>query len=228
MFSIVFPMDLDRLEQFTVTKRIYDKMPQIKEILIPTRSRFKLHKYLVGNNLMKDVRLIPYSVDRGFNCSKALNLAVRRSSYDRIVITSPEVKPITDVLAQFEKLPGVNILAKVDDEAEDGKLSPLVNKSFRGESPAMYFLAVFNKKNIEQINGWDEEFMRGYAYEDNDFGERWMRAGLPFEIREEIQAIHQYHPRAETVPGGTNTNFTRFNENNNNQVIRCAKGLYAI
>lgn len=226
MFSIILPMDTDRLEQFTNTKRAYDSMPQKKEFIIPTRTKHKVAKYLDENDLIKDVRLIPYKVEVGFNCSKALNIGVRNAKYDNIIITSPEVKPLTNVLEQLSEHVGKNIICEVLDEDENHKVvMSLVNKSFRNDSPAYYFLAMFNKKDIEAINGWDEEFMRGYAYEDNDFGERWNRAGLPFEIREDIQGQHQYHPRTETIPGGANTNFTTFNQNNAKGVIKCLNGL---
>lgn len=221
-------MDEDRLEQFTNTKRAYDKMPQRKEFIIPTRSEFQVARYLDDHKLMKGVKIIPYQIEHGFNVSKALNIGVRVAKYPYIVITSPEVMPVTDVLAQFEADLGRNIICKVDDEDEEGKLTPLVYKGFRSDTPSMYFLALFNKKDIESINGWDEEFMRGYAYEDDDFGARWKRAGLPFEVREDIKGLHQYHPRSETVPGGLNINFQLYNQNNANGVIKCAKGLKRI
>lgn len=224
MFSIIFPMDLDRLEQFANTKKAYDAMPQKKEFVIPTRTPH-LFKTLADKGLTKDVITILYTIDHGFNCSKALNLGVKNANYDNIVITSPEVKPRTDVLTQFEEAKGRNIICKVDDEDEEGNLTPLVYKGYRSDTPAMYFLAMFNKEDIETINGWDEEFMLGYAYEDNDFGDRWKRAGLPFEIREDIQAVHQYHPRKETVPGGTNINFQLYNENNAKGIVKCMNGL---
>ncbi len=222
-------MDTNRLEQFAVTKRIYDKMPQVKEFIIPTRSELALARYLDDNDLMKDVRLFPYTIEEGFNPSKALNIGARNAKYDRLIITSPEVKPTTDVLAQFEALPNTNIICQVWDEDEEKNVAAsLVHAGYRDTSPAMYFLACFNKADIESINGWDEEFMRGYAYEDDDFGARWNRAGLPFEIHEEIQGIHQYHPRSETISGGANINQALFNDNNNVQVVRCANGLEKI
>lgn len=219
-------MDTDRLEQFTNTKRAYDAMPQKKEFIIPTRSYDEVLKYLRENRLTKNVRLIPYEVQHGFNCSKALNIGVKNSKYDSIIITSPEVKPKTNVLEQLETLLGENVVCQVWDEDENHKIVlSLVHKGYRSENPGMYFLAMFNKKDIETINGWDEEFMRGYAYEDNDFGARWVRAGLPFTVNEEIQAVHQYHPRSETVPGGLNTNMTLYNENNAKGIVKCMNGL---
>jgi len=80
-------------------------------------------------------------------------------------------------------------------------------------------------EDIETINGWDEEFMKGYAYEDNDFGDRWVRAGLPFEVHDEIKAVHQYHPRSETIKGGTATNMQLYHDNTDKGVTKCLNGL---
>lgn len=226
MYSIIMPMDTNRLEQFKETKRVYDSFEQEKEFLIPTRNLEKVQAYLEENNLMLNVRLLPYEHTHGFNPSKALNIGVRHASYDTVIITCPEVKPITEVLTQFDELEGVNVIAQVWDEDEHHKVvMSLVNKGFRGITPAMYFLAKFNKKDIEKVNGWDEAFMKGYAYEDNDFGDRWMRAGIPFEVHEEIEALHQYHPRTETITNGSSINANLYHENNEAAVIRCKDGL---
>lgn len=219
-------MDENRLEQFTHTKRAYDKMPQIREFVIPTRDEFMVGRYLDNHKLMNNVRLIPYAVKTGFNPSKAFNIGVREAKFDQIIITSPEVKPKTDVLGQLEELIGQNVVCQVWDENEshDTKVS-LVNQNYRHETPGYYFLTMFNKSDIEKINGWDEEFMKGYAYEDDDFGRRWVRANLPFIIRDDIQAIHQYHPRGETIPGGLLTNYNRLVDNDNNGIIKCGNGI---
>jgi hypothetical protein len=218
-------MDTNRLEQFKVTKRLYDEMPQVKEFIIPTRERPEVYEYLKRHNLLKDIRLIPYEVEKGFNPSKAFNIGVRESKHDNIIITSPEVKPTTNVLKQLSECLDKNIVCQVQDQDEDGNLTILVSSIFRGDTPAMYFLAMFRKEDILKINGWDEEFMKGYAYEDNDFGERWARAGLPFEVREDIQGVHQYHPRSETIAEGSSINSKHYQENTDNKVVYCENGI---
>jgi len=226
MFSIITPLDTNRLEQFKVTKRLYDSMDYKKEFIIPTRSYKGVKGYLLANNLAKDIRLIPYKHSSGFNCSKALNLGVRNAKYDSVIITSPEVKPTTNVLEQLSECIGSNVVCQVADENEDGSIGQiLVSQIFRSDNPGMYFLAMFNKKDIESINGWDEEFMKGYAYEDNDFGERWNRAGLPFQVRDDIQGVHQYHPRSETIPNGTSINANHFYENSEKGIVWVDNGL---
>jgi hypothetical protein len=222
-------MDADRLEQFANTKRTYDKMVQSKEFIIPTRNEFKVGRYIDDNSLYKDVHIVPYRWNEGFNSAKALNLGVRNAKYDNIIITSPEVLPKTDVLGQLEELLGQNVVCQVWDEDESHKVvASLVYKGFRDMTPAMYFLAMFNKQDIEAINGWDEAFMQGYAYEDDDFGQRWVRAGLPFQLREDIQGVHQYHKRGETIPGGANINYNLLQANNSQGITRCANGLISL
>ena len=226
VFSVIAPLDPPRLPQFKQTKRAYDKFKQKKEFIIPTHHPDEVMAYLKKNKLDKDVKIISYELDKGFNVSKALNLGVANSKYGNIIITSPEVLPLTPVLDQLELCLGENIVCQVFDEDEHGDRSfSLVNDIFRSSTPAMYFLAMFNKADIEFINGWDEEFLKGYAYEDDDFGARWVRAQIPFKVREDIQAVHQYHPRLETVPGGTDINNRHYMENSANGVISCSNGL---
>lgn len=228
MFSIITPMDTNRLEQFKHTKLAYDEMPQKKEFIIPTRSEFQVARYLDDHGLMKDVRLIPYAHELGFNPSKALNVGVRNAKYEHVIVTSPEVKPTTEVLEQLDKVLGKNVVCEVSDQDVNGNLTLLVSETYRTSDPSMYFLAMFNKSDIEKINGWDEEFMKGYAYEDNDFGARWVRAGLPFEFRPEIKAMHQYHPRGETITNGLAINEKTFQANNANGVTYCKNGLNVV
>lgn len=226
------PLDSNRLDQFKVTKRIYDKMPQKKEFIIPSRSEPELRKFFDEHNLSKNVRIIPYTHEVGFNCSKALNIGVRNALYPHVIITSPEVKPITAVLEQLEKVLGINVISQVWDEDQDHTLRrrPLISSRLeKSKNPQMYFLAMFNKKDIEKINGWDEEFMKGYAYEDCDFGARWVRANIPFVVRDDIQGVHQYHPKGDTIYGGRGKiNLKRFMDNNKAGIIKCRNGLNKI
>lgn len=227
MFSIVFPIAPNRLELFKNSKRVYDSYPQSKEFVILTLHFDEVEKYLIDNDLTKDVTLIEYDLDVFTNPAMALNIGVRNAEYSHIIITSPEVMPKTNVLPQLETLLGSNVICQVFDQSEGGQEYSLVSTKHRGHDPSMYFLAMFNKADIETINGWDEEFMKGYAIEDVDFGGRWMRAGLPFIVRDDIQAVHQYHPRSETVHNGEAINAQLFYDNRDNNVIYCEHGIAA-
>lgn len=224
-FSIIMPMDAGRWREFTKTKRAYDAMSQTKEFVMPTRTYDEMYPYMKKHKLLKDVRLIPYTIEGAFNPAKALNIGARESKYDNLILTGPEVLPTTNVLEQLSQYEGQSIMCQCFDQDINGDLSSMVNLDHKNWSPQPYFLAMFQKSSIEKINGWDEDFMIGHAWEDDDFGARWVRAGLPFTIKEEIQAIHQYHPRGETSPGGDARNNALYTRNNEQGVIRPKNGL---
>jgi hypothetical protein len=151
MFSIIAPIDTNRLEQFHQTKLAYDAMPEVKEFVMPTRNYIKVLEYLEAHDLTKDVRLIPYTHEIGFNPSKALNIGVRNATYKNIIITSPEVKPHNDLLNKLSKMLDKNVVCQVYDQNEEGNLVSLVNEGYRNGTPAMYFLAMFKKEDIEAV-----------------------------------------------------------------------------
>lgn len=229
MISIVMPMDDDRFEQFANTKRVYDSMAQEKEIIIPTRRPKQVLSYLQANDLGRDVKVVPYVWDHGFNPAHALNLGVRSVWHDSqsVIITCPEVRPFFDVLDRLGDYAGANVVCQVWNLDEEGnRISSLVNSGYRFETPGFYFLAMYNISDIWSINGWDERFMAGHAHEDEDFGNRWVRAGLPFEVVDEIQGEHQYHPpHGELEEGANEINWRLMQENNQNMVTWCERGI---
>lgn len=227
MFSIVAPLDDDRFDLFAETKRAYDRMPQRKEIILPTRRITQVIDYLAEHRLDRDVSVIPYTYTSGFNPAMALNIGVRAARYETIIITCPEVRPQPDVLDKLSAKIGRNVVCQVWAHDEHGQRTmSLVNSSYRAETPGFYFLAMYNRTDIETINAWDEEFMRGHSHEDADFGARWVRAGLPFEIDDDIQADHLYHPpHGELVAGANDINEAIYRENTRLGITRCKHGL---
>jgi hypothetical protein len=228
MFSVIMPFDIHRLNLLVKTLEKYKEfgIPEGVEFLIVTRYQDteELYHYIPeGIN----ARIIPYTWDKEtFNPSMALNIGIRKARYNDIIITCPEVLPISNVLQQLSVLRGKNILCQCFDEGPDNNISmSLVNSQFRSSHPGLYFLAMFQKQDIEKMNGWDEYFMDCYAWEDIDFGERFNRAGLHFEMHDEIQARHQYHPRGD----GNSPLYYKGQEhleyNNINKVIRPKRGL---
>jgi len=190
--TIIIPCEYNRIDLLKNTFKAYGKfgVPKDTSVLIVTRDMkpFTVLGIRVG--------FLHYRYPGEYiNPSMALNTGLKYAG-DNVIVTSPEVMPITNVLKQFKELPRGNYLAQVWDLNKDGsrKIS-LVNKHFRATTPAMYFLAHFKREDLITVNGWDEEYMNGHGYEDTDFGWRWSITGLPFQLREEIQAEHQWHSR---------------------------------
>lgn len=226
MFSIVMPIDSGRESLIKKTVAKYVELGlQGCEFVFVTRSLTEAAiRKEVGSDI--DMQTIVYEhTDTWFNPSRALNLGVVSSKYDELIITCPEVKPKTNVIAQLAAFPGSVVICKVFDEVNGVATRALVGTGYRDQNPAMYFLIKFTKKSILDINGWDEEFMKGYAYEDYDFGTRFIRAGLSCEMHDEIQAIHQEHPRLNHLSNHGVVNKNHFEYNNNNNIIKPVNGL---
>lgn len=237
-FSIIVPCEKSRLPMFISTLQKYKAITKNfhefnVEFILTSRSLTSSDIKELETVHNTTIRVINYSWNEpSFNPAMALNLGVHNAQYGNIVVTCPEIEPQTDVLNQFSLLKRGNYIAKVFDTFADGTLSqPLVAEHhWRNVSPAMYFLALFKKEDLYLINGWDEDFMLGYCFEDDDFGSRFNRAGLSFKIKDDIVAIHKWHVRASDNANGMwkqewEHNKTLFMNNNHNRVIRPKNGL---
>jgi len=199
--SIIVPMEKNRMNLFKNTIKAYvDKEYEDVEFILVSRTLTTEDLKEIYNTLPYNVyiQLVPYIWDSPhFSQALALNIGIRNASYDSMIVTSPECSPRTNVLSQLTPLVGKNIVCQVFDTNQQGEITmSLVNSDFRSHSPAMHFLAMFNKADLELINGWSLDYIKGGgAYDDDDFGDRFNKAGLKFEIHDEIQAIHQYHMR---------------------------------
>lgn len=221
-FSFVIPCEKNRYDMFVRTYQQYKSFGFPKDM----RYEFLLISRTLDPIILPDIRVIKYHFEgENFNPAKAFNIGVNHSIYENIIITSPEILPVSNVLGQFRLLERGNYICQVFDQMEDGTIKDiLVNSTYRSQTPAMYFLALFKKEDLIFINGWDESFMQGFAWEDIDFGERFSRAGLKFRALDNVQAIHMYHPRNYMV-SGWNVNATILEINNRNQVVTCKNGL---
>lgn len=203
-FSIIIPVEAERLALLNKTMKKYSDLIAttvdfVAEIIFVSRSLRASD--LAGGFVPLPNRLISYSYDSFYrgqvNPSLAFNLGVAAASYDNIIITSPEVTPISNVFNQIKMLDRENCICKTYDQNEDGSRGMvLVSSTYRQTTPAMYYFAVYKKEDILLLNGWDESFMGGLAYEDTDFGNRFVSAGLSFELRDNIEVLHQYHRMA--------------------------------
>jgi hypothetical protein len=129
------------------------------------------------------------------NPAYAFNLGCNLSKYNSIILSSPEIKHKTPVIKQLLELTGQNILCKVEELDNNGKLIQLLmgeKEPDRKNNPGMYFIGMYNKKDYIDIGGLDEKYMIGLDYEDKDFGLRFMHN---FTTTDSIVGIHQQHPR---------------------------------
>jgi hypothetical protein len=65
------------------------------------------------------------------------------------------------------------------------------------------FIACIPTAKVRQIQGFDQEFMKGFWYDDDDFYLRLWQTGIPFVFYDSIHGIHLDHerPTLETTEG---------------------------
>ncbi len=61
----------------------------------------------------------------------------------------------------------------------------------------LYWLMGAKTEWLDAIGGWDEEYLKGIAFEDNDFSARLFDQVKKFVIDDAVTVIHQSHPRNE-------------------------------
>ena len=67
--------------------------------------------------------------------------------------------------------------------------------------PAAYhFTSAISRKNLIDLNGFDESFALGMDYDDDEFLQRIKYKNLQIEFVESPFVIHQYHPKMFTNP----------------------------
>lgn len=58
----------------------------------------------------------------------------------------------------------------------------------------LHFCAAMTKENLDKLNGFDERYATGVAYDDNEFIERIKNLGLDIEYVTSPIVLHQFHP----------------------------------
>jgi len=147
----------------------------------------------------------------------ALNIGIKQSTGDIIVLSCPEIYHLTDALftcvSALESSPRsmvipihlyfdtdqhiTNYLLSLNDEQ---LMNPVVDKSLLkgghhnddySKGNVMPFLMAIYKKELVNIGSYDEEFS-GFACEDNDLCERLVANGVRY-LRVSGQVIHLWH-----------------------------------
>jgi len=65
-------------------------------------------------------------------------------------------------------------------------------------------------ESLRGISGWDEAYMQGVCYEDDDLTARLWKSGLDFHFNDDFLAIHETHDRAYFNSFRTLPNMTTF------------------
>lgn len=118
-----------------------------------------------------------------------INVAVRASKHDVIVLTNPEIEHREPVLQQMlEALRGPDdyVMAACRDPQLGiiaGEGTPY-KEGGRGPIPAgsdLHFCVMFHRELFERARGFDEEYRNGLGWDDNDWLFRLQAVGANFK-----------------------------------------------
>lgn len=136
------------------------------------------------------------------------NVGFRHSAGDKIIIQNPECCHVGDVVSYVENnLTDENYLSfhcfacgkhELNDLHQTNNLD--ISKSngkwynHKEHRPFSYhFTTAISRRNLIDLNGFDERYAAGYNYDDNEFIERIKLKNLRIDFVEEPFVIHQYH-----------------------------------
>lgn len=175
------------------------------QTLVPLLAEFREQHKLNIRYFRIDIRSLPFPIYQYqglFNDpAPAWNIAIRQARAPRVVLTSPEVKPLIPECIQrlidWPLGPKQGLIANVWDP----DLSMWI-----GGGPhkrALHFLALFHRQDLIDMGGMDERFIGGWGFQDCDFHDRFKGpfGGQFVFCGQHIHAWHQSHPRVENIDG---------------------------
>lgn len=157
-------------------------------------------------------------------CSFARNIGVKNCIGDIIITSEPELLFVTDIVAQMLKChvdypdqvisAGVIYHAQQNTQFNPGLLTD-PHAALKSEivedyqtEPRSYhpngycktknmqatFTALYEKKWLMELGGWDEEFKGAWGWDDIELCTRLRINGINQHICPDMEALHQWHP----------------------------------
>lgn len=143
------------------------------------------------------------------------NLGFRKSKGDKIIIQNPECCHVGDIISYTNNNLENNIYLsfhcfacgkrEIDQlhktDFLDVNLSSGRWYNHTIHRPASYhFCTAITRKDLIELNGFDERYALGMNYDDDEFIERIRKKGLQIKFVEEPWVIHQYHGKGFNNP----------------------------
>lgn len=156
-----------------------------------------------------------------FNCpALGINIGIRNAVGKLIIKTDPECLPLADNIHLMQQTFaygtrrmytfGRTLMGTewFNDAMERTGFIPLTEGEMMTKYPAAHdrvlisetgcrgpwwYYAGWLKADHEMIGGVDEEFLRGFAGDDDDHAERMNRCGVPLHWDDRMCVLHQYH-----------------------------------
>jgi len=143
------------------------------------------------------------------------NVGFRNSSGDKIIIQNPECCHIGDIISYTEnnltddtyfsfhcfasgkrELERLHKTGNLEIETSAGRWY-----NHETHRPCSYhFTTAISRKNLIELNGFDERYAHGFNYDDDELIERIKKTGLKIKFIHDPWVIHQYHGKGFNNP----------------------------
>ena len=156
-----------------------------------------------------------------WNCpALGLNIGVKAAANEIVLKTDPECLPLTETIVESLRLfdPGkvlffsTRMLTEEEtvefaveqmellhpQDIHEAKLKHLARYGLwsvyaNGARYAYWFGAVFSRERFLRIGGVDEQFLLGFAWDDDDWANRMQMSGAEWCWPESLRIVHQFH-----------------------------------
>lgn len=204
----------------------YGSTDGVEEAVPAARSIFPQVRYIQVDRSKSFVPINPtYN-----NPALALNVGARVAEGELLIMTPPECYPLADNIHLMQEntergkrdvccfgsaLAGNRSLYEKAGIGKEGwfptseqalrarltrtTITWMISKGEQNKRPVPFFVG-FPKRYHVEINGLDEEFLRGHGSEDTDYMMRLNIAGAKFEWDDRCVVFHQWHPRVQGTP----------------------------
>jgi len=157
-----------------------------------------------------DICIIEQNAEDCYGPSKLFNRGVAECQGQYVILTSPEVYHNTDILDGLDNIfddnPDQYIVCACQSLGRR-KMNTAARryKQLQGEfkewfqhsvhRPARYhFCSALKKELYFKIGGFDEEFSLGFCFDDDDFRDSVIKAGIVLIQNDDLITSHQWHP----------------------------------
>lgn len=154
------------------------------------------------------IKHIKYSVKECYNPAGMFNLATISADGEYLILTNPECLHEVDILSGLNNLIKENntryIVCSCKSIYNQNQIKNLDDLTYtfdmwyvHGEHypRKIHFCTCISRDVMCAIGGFDEEYMKGIAYEDDDFVKKIEDVKYPIHHADDLVVLHQAHSR---------------------------------
>lgn len=207
---------MHNLIKYSILMPYYDRHSQLDETLrsfvqYQTRNDFEIVLIEDDKNVMdklkhdalvKTLSHYSYSITHLrypfslINPAPMFNMAAKVAQGQFLILTSPECKHETNILAgldeEFEKNVRCYVICACQSLTREGGFHMWYQHSIH-RNACYHFCSAISKLSYNNVGGFDESYRNGYCFDDDDLRDSIKRIGIPFIVRDDLLVSHQWH-----------------------------------